>query len=631
MNYFFKKYYFLFFLVLTICLWSVFSVTGRAMVSSRDELSSSGPGLSSSHSIRFGLSDSIPASGRVDIILPGDFTFPQDFDYADVDLAVSFSANGFYLDRDLIDFPDPNIDYVSIATGTDQNIISITLNSIDGIPSGRYVSVELGTNANHNTLGTSTNILNPMVVGGRNIEIKTYDDTGVYLEGTEMSVFIITPVTMSNHVTKKRSGAAPVGWLGYGTAQTILSLYTNFKAVCRYSTASNTPFSLMTDEFSYLSSTTDFYYHTKLISGLASGGTYNFFVRCRDEFGLSDDATECRYSVASTSPFQDADGNPLLNVDCVDYPIMFRISSIAGSTGDDSGSKGDEGTSGTKPGSGSSGGGGGGGQGSLKGEEKTKGKYLPYPPPLGSSGVAFKGWSYPAVDVHIVRDGTEEGYTTANAVGSFAAFLETLNRGIYTFGVWAKDSESRKSPSYTSTFWIEAGTKTEVIDIIIPPTIEIITKEISGAGFFSLLGQGVPSSLVEISVYPKKEGVKDADIVKKEIMTDAIGKWQIQISAVGLTTGTYQIKARTKVTNVGYSGFSSIVEGSIDAPLDTETPKTDNSLCAGADLNGDGKVNITDFSILMYHWNGSDACADQNKNGKVDLADFSIMMYNWTG
>ena len=53
--------------------------------------------------------------------------------------------------------------------------------------------------------------------------------------------------------------------------------------------------------------------------------------------------------------------------------------------------------------------------------------------------------------------------------------------------------------------------------------------------------------------------------------------------------------------------------------------------CAEADLNHDGRVNLTDFSILLFHWGTDNECADQNQNGIVDLVDFSIMMYYWTG
>ena len=49
------------------------------------------------------------------------------------------------------------------------------------------------------------------------------------------------------------------------------------------------------------------------------------------------------------------------------------------------------------------------------------------------------------------------------------------------------------------------------------------------------------------------------------------------------------------------------------------------------DLNGDGKVDDYDFSILMANWGDffTDPRADANGDGKVDDYDFSIVMGNW--
>lgn len=603
----------------------------QATIRSSDLISSSAPGASSNHTIITGIMDDIPAQGRIDIVFDGDFFFPSDFDYTEVDLAVAATREGLYMDRPLSGSFSATDDFVSVSTGTLENIISINLSPTAGIPAGRYISIELGNNALLGAIGTSTQIVNSNATGLHSVEIRTYDSSGHYLERANIAIFVIEPVGMSNNVTKKRSGAAPVGWLGYGTSQTILSLYTNFKAICRYSTATNTPFSAMTEEFSYISSSTDSFYHTKLISGLSSGGSYTYYVRCIDESGVSDDETECIYDVASTTPFQTASGTPLLNVNCIDYPIPFRISSIAGSVGgEDNGSAGDEDNGGSNPGSGSSGGGSGGGAGGFSGKEKTKGKYLPYPPPPGAPGVALKGWSFPVIDVYITKDGTEEGYTTSDAKAAFASFLEITTQGIYTFGVWANDSDGRKSAPYTTTFWIDSGTQTEVVDIIIPPTIELSNSQAPVVESFSVLGKSVPSATVEVLLYPKKETeVRDDEIIRTETVVGSIGAWNTSVSIAGLDAGVYYIKAKVNVPNVGYSDFSNIIEAQIGTSTTEKVPS--DGLCAGADLNGDGKVNITDFSILLYHWGGNDACADQNQNGKVDLTDFSIMMYNWTG
>jgi hypothetical protein len=52
---------------------------------------------------------------------------------------------------------------------------------------------------------------------------------------------------------------------------------------------------------------------------------------------------------------------------------------------------------------------------------------------------------------------------------------------------------------------------------------------------------------------------------------------------------------------------------------------------ASSDLNGDGNVNLVDFSIFLLAWNTHDARSDFNGDGIVNLADFSIMLFAWTG
>ena len=58
------------------------------------------------------------------------------------------------------------------------------------------------------------------------------------------------------------------------------------------------------------------------------------------------------------------------------------------------------------------------------------------------------------------------------------------------------------------------------------------------------------------------------------------------------------------------------------------------TVCKGADLNFDNRINLFDFSILLYWWKSTspgNPCADINQDGKVGIVDFSIMLYYWTG
>lgn len=66
-------------------------------------------------------------------------------------------------------------------------------------------------------------------------------------------------------------------------------------------------------------------------------------------------------------------------------------------------------------------------------------------------------------------------------------------------------------------------------------------------------------------------------------------------------------------------------------PEEIPSEKVPEVVCLGADLNCDSKVNLIDFSILLYWWDRENPDIDMNKDRIVDLVDFSIMMYHWTG
>ena len=54
--------------------------------------------------------------------------------------------------------------------------------------------------------------------------------------------------------------------------------------------------------------------------------------------------------------------------------------------------------------------------------------------------------------------------------------------------------------------------------------------------------------------------------------------------------------------------------------------------CGIVDFNCDGRVNLIDFSILLYNWGTpTDTKTDLSEDGKVNITDFSIMLFWWTG
>lgn len=614
----------------------------QALTSASDLLSMSAPGLPSNHTITIRTTKDIPPGGRLAITPQSGFFVPDGFDYLDVDLAVSAGASGPYVDRELGWSASGTADGVSVSASTTSGALDIVLSSSAGISAGQYIQIKLGTNAVYGGSGDSQ-IVNPGITGAYEVSVYTYDNAGAYLERSYPKVYIIRQVVLNASAPKRRLSGSPIGWLSYGTSQTVISLITNYRAFCKYDTASSTPYDSMANSFNYLTASgTGQYLHTTMISGLTNGGHYDIFVRCEDMNGVKDDITFCEYDNASTTPYFTASGTPILELECVDYYIPFAVSSIEGATGDDTGdgtggtgetgdddgeSSGD-GTTDADSGSGSASGGGsaggsGGGSGGGIGDERSR--YLPYPPAPGAPGVILQGYAYPSVDVTVLKDGAVQGKVLASTDASFGAFLEELPQGVYTFGMWAEDKAGRKSNTYSTTFWIDDGTQTTVTDIILPPTFSVSSSQIDAGGMLRAEGASVPGQTIEVWLYPAAEDPNlSTATVKTSGVVAADGSWSLLINTESLVNGFYRLKAKTKMS-IGESGFSQIVDLSVGGEPEPA------GVCEGADLNRDGQVNIIDFSILLYYWNTNNECADQNKSGNVDLIDFSIMMYYWTG
>ncbi|MCK5320401.1 hypothetical protein KAJ61_03365 [Candidatus Parcubacteria bacterium] len=611
----------LFFIIINFFL---FADSSNALYLASDRISSSWPGTASNHTIQFRTTEDIPASGKIVIDFAADFNFPSDFDYSDVDFSISDFSSGPFIDRALASSSSALFDGISIATAT-AKIITMNLNSADSVVAGKYVKIELGANAEHGESGQEQ-IINPAALDSYRITVRTYDSIDAYIERAQIMVVTADPVNFSALSRKRYLGASPIGWLNFGTTQTIISLQSNYPARCRYATASGTSYAAMAEDFSYASSTAYYINHTKIIDGFVNGGNYEYYVRCTDSDGVFNDTHECVY--ASTTPYITASGTPILNLDCVDYYITFSINAAEGEGGgEDDGTGGDDPDAdgdGTSSGGGSGSGFGGGGGGGI-GDDA--GNYLPYPPPPGAPGVVFTGWAYSGTEVVVLKDGIEVGRSLAGTQADFGAYLEVLNRGIYTFGLWAADTMARRSNTFSTTFFMEAGTQTTISDIILSPTISLTKSNVTAGQVIEAFGQTVPGSTVEVWLYPEKSNdILDSEITKKNGLASASGEWSLFLNTDNLIDGPYLVKARTTIVDAGTSDFSVIVKANIGA-----AQIEPSGICEGADLNHDGKVNLTDFSILLYHWGTDDECADQNHDGTVNLTDFSIMLFYWTG
>jgi cysteine-rich repeat protein len=268
----------------------------------------------------------------------------------------------------------------------------------------------------------------------------------------------------------------------------------------------------------------------------------------------------------------------------------------------------------TDPGSG--GGGGGGGSGDPDGTDDGNVDID------ADTVVAISGRAYPNATVTILKDGEVEGVVEADSNADFDFLLGDPTPGTATFGFWAKDSAGRNSTTFTTTFQVIQNAVTNISNVFLPPTIAVTPIQVPPGGSITAQGATIPNGSL-------KAHVNNSIRPTGETIAAQNGLWQLTLPTTGLTAEQFHtIKARfeSRTASSSASGFSQSVSFYVG------TRAVDpNAAPSGADLNGDGRVNLVDFSILLFNWNTPNAAADLSRDGVVNLTDFSILLFNWTG
>jgi len=262
-------------------------------------------------------------------------------------------------------------------------------------------------------------------------------------------------------------------------------------------------------------------------------------------------------------------------------------------------------------GTGVSGGGGGGGGGSSGGGGSDT--------PLGDTEVSVEGHAYPNSTVNILIDGESVGTVRTNSSGEFLFNTET-DPGTASLAFWATDPDGIRSATISSTFDITQGAVTNVRGISIPPSISVENQEVDPGDVVTISGVTVPEVTVEVSI--------DGNEPSLTTTSDDNGRWSVELDTSTISVDAHTLRARyvrgtTLRTESQYGTALSLFVG------------VDGEATSESDLNRDGSVNLTDFSILIFWWGtaGGDSQppADINGNGEVSLEDFSILLFNWTG
>ena len=234
--------------------------------------------------------------------------------------------------------------------------------------------------------------------------------------------------------------------------------------------------------------------------------------------------------------------------------------------------------------------------------------------------VIIEGKAYPGASVNILKDGAVLGVVQADTSANFYFTTTNVTPGVTTFDIWAQDSSGLKSIALTTTLTLTANAATTISGEFLPPTINVSSRQLKKGDTIVISGQAVPSVTVESYIHSSNQ-------ITLTTSSDSSGNWKMSYNTQPLQNNQFHTVSADFVTTENGITERSTVSQAISFYLGTGKASSQ----ALSDLNGDNKVNLADFSILLYYWGTSSPLADLNSDGKVDLTDLSILLFNWTG
>jgi len=230
----------------------------------------------------------------------------------------------------------------------------------------------------------------------------------------------------------------------------------------------------------------------------------------------------------------------------------------------------------------------------------------------------FAGQAYPGSTIEVLKkDNINTQYAniplkiySISPEGVFEITLAALLQGQYFFALTAKDKDGRTTGILPFSVDFISSERLVAEDIFLPPTVGLAKTVISTGGDLTLVGYSAPNSEIEIVI----------DSANKAVTTsDKNGSYNFATSTAGFKLGDHNIKARQKNQSGRYSDFSL-----------TRVFRISQLISPKADLNGDDKVGIADWSIFLFRWASKDAklknTVDLDGNGVVNIADLSIFL-----
>ncbi|MBI3572416.1 hypothetical protein HY091_02710, partial [Candidatus Kaiserbacteria bacterium] len=235
--------------------------------------------------------------------------------------------------------------------------------------------------------------------------------------------------------------------------------------------------------------------------------------------------------------------------------------------------------------------------------------------PPANPTVEFRGLAAPQAAITVARDSVQVTAATAADDATFDIPLGNQPVGQHVYTVAGIDASGHPLTELTFALNLAAGNTTIITGVFLGPSIAVDKTAVKLGQPITVFGTTAPKSLVTLSI-----GSVHAESLN--LQSNTSGFWSRAVDTTPLGVGSHSAQAQAMTSDNVISAASSSVTFAVN-PLE----KCDGK--KSADLNCDGGVNLTDFSILLFFWkatNPTNARADINHDGSVNVVDFSIML-----
>ena len=230
--------------------------------------------------------------------------------------------------------------------------------------------------------------------------------------------------------------------------------------------------------------------------------------------------------------------------------------------------------------------------------------------------IVFSGRAFPGGKVTVMTQGLPENFPLRQSAdlppdGGF--YVEYIGvppfTGVSSYALLIEDKDGRATQ--TKLYAPNIDQSLVVLNIFAPPTVGLSQSVVAKGRTLEISGYGTPGSYIRSEL--------DGAAFGGDVYVDGSGAYKITVDTNKLSYGDHKFRAIQIDTSGIVSDFSVLKHFTV-------------SLASGlqADLNKDGKIDITDFSIFLVRWASKvmdmKKTVDFDGDGKLAISDFSIFL-----